>query len=44
MVRPDYSAVDHLQAGIATATVIERVDDQLPQALQCPAPELPVKR
>ena len=32
MVCPDDCAVDHLQTGIATATVIERVEDQLPQA------------
>lgn len=44
MVRPDDCAVDHLQTGIATATVIEGVEDQLPQAGQRPAPELAVNR
>ena len=44
MVRPDYSAVDHLQAGIAAATVVEGFEQQLPQARQRPAPELSVNR
>ena len=44
MVCPDYCAVDHLQAGIATATVVEGFEQQLPQAGQRPAPELAVNR
>ena len=44
MVRPDYCAVDHLQAGVATATVVEGFEQQLPQAGQRPAPELAVDR
>jgi hypothetical protein len=44
MVRPDYCAVDHLQAGVATAAVIESFEQQLPQAGQRPAPELAVNR
>ena len=44
MVRPDYCAVDHLQAGVAAAAVVERFEQQLPQAGQRPAPELAVNR
>jgi hypothetical protein len=44
VVRPDYCAVDHLQTGIATAAVVERFEQQLPQAGQRPAPELAVNR
>ena len=44
MVRPDYCAVDHLQAGVATAAVVEGFEQQLPQARQRPAPELAVDR
>jgi hypothetical protein len=44
MVRPDYCAVDHLQAGVANAAVVERFEQQLPQARQRPAPELAVNR
>jgi hypothetical protein len=44
MVRPDYCAVDHLQAGIATAAVVECFEQQLPQAGQRPAPELAINR
>ncbi len=44
MVRPDYCAVDHLQAGVATAAVVEGFEQQLPQAGQRPAPELAVNR
>jgi hypothetical protein len=44
MVRPDYCAVDHLQAGVATAAVVEGFEQQLPQARQRPAPELAVNR
>ncbi len=44
MVRPDYCAVDHLQAGVAAAAVVERFEQQLPQAGQRPAPELTVNR
>ena len=44
MVRPDYCAVDHLQAGIAATTVVECFEQQLPQARQRPAPELAVNR
>jgi hypothetical protein len=44
MVRPDYCAVDHLQAGLAAAAVVERFEQQLPQARQRPAPELAVNR
>ena len=44
MVRPDYCAVDHLQAGVAAAAVIEGFEQQLPQAGQRPAPELAVNR
>ena len=44
MVRPDYCAVDHLQAGVATTAIVERFEQQLPQAGQCPAPELSINR
>ena len=44
MVRPDYCAVDHLQTGVAAATVVEGFEQQLPQAGQRPAPELAVNR
>jgi hypothetical protein len=44
MVRPDYCAVDHLQAGIAATTVVEGFEEKLPQARQRPAPELTVNR
>jgi hypothetical protein len=44
MVRPDYCAADHLQAGVATTAVVERFGQQFPQAGQCPAPELSVNR
>jgi hypothetical protein len=44
MVCPDYCAVDHLQAGIATATVVEGFEQQLPQTGQRPAPELAINR
>ena len=44
MVRPDHTAVDHLQTGVAAATVIERFEQQLPQAGQRPAPKLAVNR
>jgi hypothetical protein len=44
MVRPDYCAVDHLQAGLAAAAVVERFEQQLPQARQRPAPELAINR
>jgi hypothetical protein len=44
MVRPDYCAVDHLQAGVATAAVVEGFEQQLPQAGQRPAPELAINR
>jgi hypothetical protein len=43
-VRPDYRAVDHLQAGIATAAIVERFEQQFPQPGQRPTPELPVNR
>lgn len=29
MVRPDYCAVDHLQAGVAAVTVVERFEQML---------------
>jgi hypothetical protein len=29
-VRPDYRAVDHLQAGIASAAIVERLKQQFP--------------
>ena len=44
MVRPDYCAVDHLQAGVAAAAVVEGFEQQLPQAGQRPATELAVNR
>jgi hypothetical protein len=44
MVCPDYCAVDHLQAGVATTAVVEGLEQQLPQAGQRPAPELAVDR
>ena len=44
MVRPDYCAVDHLQTGVAATAVVEDFEQQLPQAGQCPAPELTVNR
>ena len=44
MVRPDYCAVDHLQAGVAAAAVVERFEQQLPQTGKRPAPELAVNR
>jgi len=44
MVRPDYCAVDHLQAGVAAAAVVEGFKQQLPQAGQRPASELAVNR
>jgi hypothetical protein len=44
MVRPDDSAVDHLQAGVATAAVVEGFEQQLPKAGQRPAPELAINR
>ena len=44
MVHPDYGTVDHLQTGVAATTVVERFQQQLPQAGQCPAPELAVDR
>jgi hypothetical protein len=44
MVRPDYCTVDHLQAGVAAAAVIEGFEQQLPQAGQRPAPELAIDR
>ena len=44
MVRPDYCAVDHLQAGVAAAAVVESFEQKLPQAGQCPAPKLTVNR
>ena len=44
MVRPDYCAVDHLQAGVPTAAIVERFEQQLPQTGQRPAPELTVNR
>jgi hypothetical protein len=44
MMRPDYCAVDHLQAGAATPAVVERFKQQLPQTRQRPAPELAVNR
>ena len=40
MVRPDYCAIDHLQTGVATTTVVKRFDLQLPQAGPRPTPEL----
>ena len=44
MVRPDDSAVDHLQAGLAFATVIAGFKDKVPETRQRPAPELAVDR
>ena len=44
MVRPDYCAVDHLQAGVTAAAVVEGFEQQLPQAGQRPATELAVNR
>ena len=44
MVRPDYSAVDHLQAGVPAAAVVEGFEEKLPQARQRPAPELAINR
>ena len=44
MVRPDYSAIDHLQAGFAAATVVEGFEQQLPKTRQRPAPELAINR
>jgi hypothetical protein len=44
MVRPDDSAVDHLQAGVATAAIVEGFKPQFPQARQRPAPELAINR
>jgi len=44
VVRPDYCAVDHLQAGLAATAVVEGFEQQLPQAGQRPAPELAVNR
>ena len=44
MVRPDDCAVDHLQAGLTTAAVVEGFEQNLPQTRQRPAPELAVNR
>jgi hypothetical protein len=44
MVRPDYCAIDHLQTRVATATVVKRFEQQLPQAGKRPTPELAVNR
>jgi hypothetical protein len=44
MVRPDDCAVDHLQAGVAAAAVVEGFEQQLPQTRQRPAAELAVNR
>jgi len=44
VVCPDDSAVDHLQAGLAAATVVEGFEQHFPQTRQRPAPELPVNR
>ena len=41
---PDDGAVDHLQARVAAAAVIEGIQDQLPKSRKRPAPELPVDR
>jgi hypothetical protein len=43
-VRPDYRAVDHLQAGIATAAIVKRFEQQFPQPGQRPTPELTINR
>jgi hypothetical protein len=42
MMCPDDCTVDHLQTGITATRVIESVEDQLPQARQCPTPELAI--
>lgn len=44
MMRPDYCAVHHLQAGIAVPAFVAGFEQQLPQARQRPAPELAVNR
>ena len=44
MVRPDYCAVDHLQTGVAAATIVEGFEQQLPKAGQRPTPKLAIDR
>ena len=44
MVRPNHRAVDHLHAVQRSAAVVQRLQHQLPDAGQRPAPELPVDR
>ena len=41
-MRPDYCAVDHLQAGVAVATVVEHFEQQLSQVGQRPEPKLAI--
>ena len=40
----DHLDVDHLDLAGTCPAVIERIHNQLPQACQRPAPELPVNR
>ena len=43
-MRPDYCAIDHMQTGVASATVVKRLEQQLPQTGQRLKPELSVHR
>jgi hypothetical protein len=42
MMRPNDGAVDHLNLAGSRATVVESIENQVPQACQRPAPELAI--